>query len=292
MTTDLPRWVHFNVLKEYYQDRPYRLWRGPPVSAGEPIIILIHGEVVPLVGAFHDPTTINNNRYCLYDLDSLLYQDFHYNVFTFEYADKCVRDRNSNKCFRDPFTEEEWYFNYGDITKYGDRLKEAIGFAKEKSKTQDDKVGPVTVIAHSIGGLVARYVAKQAAGTINKIITLDTGHRGFRLARYIDEILEATQIILPTGTECTKDVEEGSAFINELNGAFDPDNPKLVSLAATEPIPTGFFAPGIPRGEVTVVDSNSSNMGQVYSLPCNHVSIAQIADSNHKAYKIIKEVVG
>ncbi|HXY87091.1 MAG TPA: hypothetical protein VEG44_01485 [Candidatus Acidoferrales bacterium] len=75
MTIDLPRWVHFDVIKEYYQDRPYQLWRGPPITAGNPIIILVHGAVVPLPGAFHDPTTINSYRYCFYDLDSLLYKD-------------------------------------------------------------------------------------------------------------------------------------------------------------------------------------------------------------------------
>ena len=305
MTIDLPRWVHFDVVKEYYQDRPYRLWRGPPITAGNPIIILVHGAVVPLPGAFHDPTTINNNRYCFYDLDSMLHQEFQYNVFTFEYADECVRDPITHKCFRNPFTGEAWYFNYGDVTKYGDRLKDAVGLAKEKSKKQDGTVGTVTIIAHSLGGLVARYAAKQA-GMIDNIITLDTGHFGFGLANFVDRILKSANITLQ-GINCSQEVEEGSDFIRELNKGFNPDDQKLVSLAARDELPL----PLPPNPQITsmrVVGFHSSSMGQVpdngspvsgnynnppfFVLPYNHVSISQITSdnySNHEAYQKIKE---
>ncbi|HXY88028.1 MAG TPA: hypothetical protein VEG44_06285, partial [Candidatus Acidoferrales bacterium] len=88
MTRSAQKWDLFDVIKdELHLKRDYRLWFETPIVAGKPIVILVHGAVVPLPGAFHDPTTINNNRYCFHDLDSLLHQEFQYNVFTFEYAD-------------------------------------------------------------------------------------------------------------------------------------------------------------------------------------------------------------
>jgi len=268
----------------------------------------VHGAVFPLPDEFHDINDINNCKYCFYDLDQLLHQEFLYNVFTFEYADECVRDPITHKCFRDPYTEEEWYFNYGDITKYGDRLKDAVGIAKEKSKKQDGTVGPVTIIAHSLGGLVARYAAKQVAGMIDNIITLDTGHCGFGLANFVDTILKSASITLQ-GINCSQEVEEGSDFIRELNKGFNPDDPKLVSLAARDelalPLP-----PNPQTASTRVVSFHSSSMGQVpdngspapgnynnppfFVLPYNHVNISQITSNNynnHEAYQKIKEVL-
>ena len=196
----------------------------------------MHGAVFPLPDEFHDQNDTNDYKYCFYDLDQLLHQEFQYNGFTFEYADECFRNPITHKCFRDPFTEEEWYFNYGDITRYGDWLKDAVGIAKEKSKKQDGAVGPITIIAHSLGGLVARYAAKQAAGMIDTIITLDTGHCGFGLANFVDTILKSANITLE-GINCSLEAEEGSDFIRELNKGFNPDDPKLVSLAARDELP-------------------------------------------------------
>jgi len=83
----------------------------------------------------------------------------------------------------------------------------------------------------------------------------------------------------------------GSGFINALNKNVDPDHSKLVSLAATKAIPAGFFVPQPPPGilptDVKVVDSDSSNMGEVHSLDYHHASISQIRGRNHGAYQII-----
>ena len=302
MTTDLPRWRHCDVVNyDYHQEKPYRLWRGPPITAGKHIIILVHGAVVPLLGKLHDLTKINNDRYGFYDLDSLLYHDFHYNVFTFEYADIPIISPTGNVL---------GYVNYGDLIEYGKRLIEAIGFAKEKSKMQDGVVGPVTIIAHSMGGLVARCAAKIAAGTISKIITLDTGHCGFGLANFVDNILKSAGVALPSGISCSKEVEERSDLIKNLYSVFNPDNPKLVSLAATEPVDipslVGVPPPPVPI-QITVVGLHSSSMMQVYDngqpttinykipfypLHYSHVTITQITSDNcqaHEAYQKIKE---
>jgi len=69
------------------QNKQYRLWRGPPTIPGNPNIILVHGAVVPLLSELHNPNDINNTKFCVYDLDALLYDEYKDNVFTFEYAD-------------------------------------------------------------------------------------------------------------------------------------------------------------------------------------------------------------
>jgi len=263
------------------QGKAYRLWRKPPITAGNPIIILVHGAVVPMLvpNVLHDPNTINNEKYCFYQLDSLLYNDFHYNVFTFEYADWPILDRGS--------------VNYHVLAPYGESLIDAIGIAKEKSMTQGGTVGPVYVIAHSVGGLIARYAVQDPrVRPINKIITLDTGHRGFELAKIADEIVvDPLKALIPLPTPCSEDAAPNSDFVNALNAGFAAC-PPLVSLAATQPIPPSGLGMELPPIPITVVDLESSNMGQVHPLPYNHMSIAQIRDASHGAYQIIRRCFG
>jgi len=275
--------VPFDVVKDLGLGRPYRLW-CKTITAGRPIVILVHGAVVPLFipDELYDPNNINNEKYCsFYQLDSLLYydNDFHYNVFTFEYTDMPILDQGS--------------VNYHALTPYGNCLIDAIKIAKRRM-AQEGTVGPVTVIAHSMGGLIARY-AVQALGVeeVDKIITLDTGHRGFGLAAIVDELfIDPFPGLIPPPTLCSVDAAPNSDFLNALNSGF-AKCPELVSLAALDPIPVSFFAPEMPPIPITVVDSQSSNMGQeVYPLHYNHVSIAQITGSDHGAYKIIKEILG
>jgi hypothetical protein len=70
------------------EGKPYRLWRKHQYINGKPVIVLVHRAVVPMyipstVNEFHDPNTINNEKYCFGQLDECLYQNFNYNVFTF-----------------------------------------------------------------------------------------------------------------------------------------------------------------------------------------------------------------
>ena len=143
--------------------------------------------------------------------------------------------------------------------------------------------------------MIARYAATLADGEIKTIITLDTGHKGFPPANFVDQLLRATPITLPSDIKVTGEANEGSDFIRELKKNVDPIHPKLVSLAATEAIPAGFFMPQPPPGilpiNLKVVDSDSSNMGEVRSLDYNHATISKITDSNHGAYQIIREVI-
>ena len=182
------------------EGKPYRLWSRTPVTSGKQgNIILVHGAIAPFFGELHDPKTINNNKFGFYDLDSLLYEDFHYNVFTFEYADM-------------PISESE-YVNYNRLYIYGDRLIDAI---KKVRNINPD--GTIKIIAFSMGGLIARYAAKEIAAeelswTVNKIITLETGHFGFELAKVIEELWHLVGFSSPSPLRYDQDVIEGSAFI-------------------------------------------------------------------------------
>jgi len=272
-------------------NKDYRLWRRFPITPGNPIIILVHGAVVPLPDAMHRIDQPNNDKYCFYQLDFFLYSDLRYNVFNFEYADTPILDFG--------------YVNYGHLKGYSELLMKAIEVAKDRSQTQEGNIGTVNIIAHSMGGLVARCTAQKMQETINKIITLDTGHLGFELAEKIDkEFVDSLSESMSLPTHCVDDVKPDSEFIKRLIAEFTPGNPDLVSLAASEAIPTSSIAPGIPRIPITVVGLESSSMGQVdnygaftpidydmpfYRLPYSHVSIAQITDRNHLAYQKIRE---
>jgi len=142
------------------------------------------------------------------------------------------------------------------------------------------------------GGLVARY-AVQSLGVkeVNRIITLDTGHRGFGLAEIVDKLfIDPFTTLISRPTLCCIDAKPNSEFITDLNNGFSTC-PDLVSIAALDPvnIPP---PPGLPPINIVVVDPHSSNMGQFYPLHYNHLSIAQITNADHGAYKIIKKYLG
>jgi hypothetical protein len=110
-----------------------------PLSLGNPNTILVHGAVLPLPDTLHTTERPNN---CFFQLGSFLYSDCRHNVWSFEYADERVG-------------ELPGYVNYGCLNTYGDRLMEAIQLVESRNQN-----GAVNIIAHSRGGLVARYAAK------------------------------------------------------------------------------------------------------------------------------------
>jgi len=152
MTRKIDGYVVFDEVKN--QGKQYRLWCGPPITAGNPNIILVHGAVFPLPDEFHDINDINNYKYCFYDLDQLLYDEYKDNVFTFEYADIPVS----------PAGIVLGYVNYGDLNKYIKCLVDAIGVVQRKNQN-----GTINIVAHSLGGLVARCAAQQMPGLLIKL---------------------------------------------------------------------------------------------------------------------------
>jgi len=291
-----PGYVPIDELKDVVADdgKSYRLWRTHKITQGNPNIILVHGAVAPFFGDFHDKNTINNNKFGFYNLDSLLYQDFQYNVniFTFEYADEPVYFPPGNLL---------GYVNYNHLNIYGDWLIDAIN--------QVEIINPgrtIKIIAFSMGGLIARYAAKcMPAGAVNRIITLETGHFGFQLANFIEKLWHLAGMSQPSPLTYDQDVEEGSPFINNLNDGFDAYNPILVSIAAGDPVPLPLPP---PANSMWVAAWHSTSMGQVdddwnpkpsaYHIPfCklpnyNHTTISKIEGSSHPAYQKIIEYLG
>jgi triacylglycerol lipase len=86
--------------------------------------------------------------------------------------------------------------------------------------------GQVDVVGHSMGGLVAAFVAKHldARERIRRVVTLGTPHRGTALAlsgmRYLGRIAGALEHMVP-----------GCAFLAALDRAPLPDGAALVSVA-------------------------------------------------------------
>lgn len=159
-------------------DCSYRLWHSDVLDSNKPNIILVHGAVIPFPIMLHKKDRPNNLRLLFIELGSFLHSDYNYNIWSFEYADEPVGELG--------------YVNYGCLTTYGDRLIDAIKRVKSESKNDT-----VNIIAHSMGGLIARYAAQKREKKgqniqyekVNKIITLDTGHLGFEMAGLVDEVL-------------------------------------------------------------------------------------------------------
>jgi len=231
-------------------------------------------------------------------LATLLYDEYKDNVFTFEYADEPVK-------VLFPLSDLSVSLgntNYRSLTAYSECLMDAIKIVQQRNPT-----GKINIVAHSFGGLIARYAAKHLPGTVNRIITLDTGHLGFGLANFVDKVLHlVVGSILPSDIACSTDSEIGSSFVTDLNNNFDPNNPKLMSLAAGDKTPLPPTLPNSPDS-MQVVDFNSSSMGQVpdnnppargtnFNNPpfCvlhgyNHATISQIKTPDHQAYQAIKK---
>ncbi len=278
----------------------YRLWRSFPLSEGSPNAILVHGAVVPW--DWHVKDAPNNNR-CggFHDLGPLLRRTCDYNIWNFEYADLCF------------WLGKERCVNYGCLDTYGNRLANAI----KTVRTQNPE-GPIYVIAHSMGGLVARYAAqKMADGSVDKIVTLDTGHFGFEIAAFAPLVsldmahpdiipLIPKESLLPN--ICVpRQARPGSQFLCELAKRFSHGRPKLLSLAAKQPIswaqlnvPTrpNLNALGIPVVSLTSSSlvhvsgdgrtrSNNRKTPFLVLDDCNHLNIAEIKNANHPAFEHI-----
>jgi hypothetical protein len=193
----------------------YRLFNSK-CKTGAPNTILVHGAVIPFPLMLHEVDQPNNLKSLFCDLGSFLHRDCKHNIWSFEYADEPVG---------------LGYVNYGPLDIYGRRLINAI--KKVKNESQNDTVN---IIAHSMGGLIARYAAQNMKyGRVNKIITLDTGHLGFEMTGLADEVLVDN---LPEyekrHVDCAEDTKPGSRFIKALTKGFNSANYELVSLAAGE----------------------------------------------------------
>jgi pimeloyl-ACP methyl ester carboxylesterase len=252
-------------------DLRYRLWHSGIIVPGKPNTILVHGAVIPPGQVRERP------NYCFRQLGPLLRDELYgqHNVWDFEYANT-----------PSPLSGE-LCFNYGDLKTYGEELKDAIHRVRELNPGSD-----VNIVAHSMGGLIARYAAQD--GAVDKIVTLDTGHFGFEIAGFADVFVKNLPVDIQDNVRCTDQTAPGSEFLYTLDKDFKLCKVKLLSLAAGEPI-----------GGVTVVRWTSSSLGQIsgdgsirYHPVCtpfvivnnvDHLSIAEINDESHPAFTPIAQ---
>ncbi len=275
-TVDVPlnptQQVVVNIAAQYLPlnygppDFRYRVWHSGPIFTGSPNTILVHGAVIPFL--WHDKKTPNK---CFHLLDSFLQSKrYHqHNVWDFEYANWCIL----GMCC-----------NYDNLKKYGDELTETISSVR----TWNPDNG-VNIIAHSFGGLIARYAAQNMpTRAVNKIITLDTGHFGFEIAQLADEFTDA-QI------DCVVQVRPGSEFLYKLDGAFIHNKYKLLSLAASEPLLVTVVS--WTSSSLVEVSSDGSTRPDSINTPfvivehVNHKSISEINDVNHPVVEPIERLI-
>lgn len=107
-----------------------------------------------------------------------------------------------------------------NIDTYALRLKDLIDIVKERTNKPK-----VNIIAHSMGGLVARrYVQIFGEGDIDKLITISTPNKG--IAGAISDYCS----LIGENREC-QDMQENSLFINKLNDPLkQPVKVKLYSI--------------------------------------------------------------
>ncbi len=135
--------------------------------------------------------------------------------------------------------DRQYAFNYrsaGSIERVALRFKEEM----------EDRVrgGRIDLIAHSMGGLVARSYVQQLGGArrVDRLITLGTPHRGTHAANFIPAGL--VRQLLPE-----------SAFIGRLNALPAPARLRVTSIVAgrdvlVQPIDSALC----PFGESVVFD--------------------------------------
>lgn len=106
------------------------------------------------------------------------------------------------------------FFGFGDLRASARHLSAEIErFLVEcAGETEDDKVD---LIAHSAGGLVARYYIKALGGArrVHSLVTLGTPHHG----TYTSALMPMYKVARQTAP--------GSAFLRELNRGADTDGP-------------------------------------------------------------------
>lgn len=98
---------------------------------------------------------------------------------------------------------------------------EALALRLKRRLDAQVRGGRITLIAHSMGGLVARYYIQQLGGArrVDQLVTLATPHRGSHAANFIPSPL--VRQLLPDGP-----------FIRHLNSLPEPTGVRVTSIVA------------------------------------------------------------
>ncbi len=129
------------------------------------------------------------------------------------------------------------------IENYAIRLKEIIDLLKYR--TGKDKVN---IVAHSMGGLVAReYINLFGSDSVDKVVLINTPNRG------IDNSIYKACKALGSDKECD-DMEQDSIFINRLNAKTSVDNDKVYAIRSVGCVMSNGIGDGVVLNESAYLD--------------------------------------
>ena len=130
------------------------------------------------------------------------------------------------------------------IENYALRLNEIINLLKFRTGAEK-----VNIVAHSMGGLVAReYASIFGYDDVNKLILINTPNKG------ISEKIEKICSFLGGKKECN-DMEEGSIFLNRLNSRKAAEDFEIYNIRSTGCDMDGSFGDGIVSENSSYLDN-------------------------------------
>ncbi|MGQ9677260.1 MAG: alpha/beta fold hydrolase [Chloroflexota bacterium] len=262
----------------------WQLWAFPATLAKEqPNVLLIHGfslqrllGTVPLYWQAYlsfwtgfasplDPARCDNR---FGQLPALLSAEG-YNVWQFEYED---RDGNTA----------------ASVQTYAAYLERAIEVVQQETAPQ-----PISIIAHSMGGVIARTYLQYLRGyeKVNKLVTLGTPHFGSFAWGFLPDDWAAGV------AKCSVQLRPYSSFLWNLNTTFEPEK-YGVDFACIAGTPGGKASDGLvdcssarlvkchPDG---TIDEKSTNRFVYFTtVACDHSQLNDFADEGHPAYATIR----
>lgn len=167
-----------------------------------------------------------------------------------------------------------------NIDKYSERLNEII--SNVKYLTGKDKV---IVVAHSMGGLVARkYIQKYGENSVDKIILVGVPNKG------VDGRVMGSCSILGANAEC-EDLYENSYFLADLNSAPLPNIP-IYNIVGVGCFWEGSNGDGIVKNESAYLEGaqNIFAEGTCDGLNFFHVDLIK-PEEYPGIYEIVKEKI-
>jgi len=166
----------------------------------------------------------------------------------------------------------------------------------------------VDIIAHSMGGLVARYLIEKSNGKeyVNKLVTLGTPHSGSPLATLRAlvgglTVLEGFPGMLSYyfATQGLGDLKPGSSFLNQLATLSNPPVPYYIVAAKNNPSRwwasrNTFLLPGDDDGAVTVTSALAvPNVIASHTVTIDEAIAHFFLHSNDEVYnKVISWLIG
>jgi triacylglycerol esterase/lipase EstA (alpha/beta hydrolase family) len=190
------------------------------------------------------------------------------------------------------------YPNTGHIAELAAVIPKSINYIKSKS-TNPDKIN---IVAHSMGGLLARSYINGIATTtsgqvidfnddIERVALLGTPNKGSRYKEFLDALPSA--LILKLGDYeqyAAYEMQENSSFLNQLNQIPTPASVGIISFAGDDTdlggvwgTLLGLLAPHVKTAIKLILNGMGPNDGivSIYSATYDLLIPYRLVDRNH-----------